>query len=147
MIKQLFYLTLFSFSFTLVNFVYPVKNVQGQMELKPNMDNLGDLPNNSEQMFSWRCRNGNKKIAVEVKDVEDWQKILKNQGWSCQEDLTPIAGDKGKFSCTPQADIGILTFVWEQGEGSKQQMQTWFDDLTNNHNMVCYKSRTNEFWD
>jgi hypothetical protein len=97
-------------------------------------------------MISWRCVNGNQVISVEVKDVENWQNMLNNQSWSCQEDLSVIPGESGKISCTPQEGIGILTISWLQGEGAKEQMQTWFDYLSTKQKMVCYKTRTNKFW-
>ena len=150
MIKSLFQLTLISLSFAFLNFSDLVKDAKAQTEIKPNLvadiTNLGDLPNDPQQMLSWKCVNGNKAIAVEVKDVDNWQKMLDSQSWSCQEDLSVIPGESGKFSCTPQEDIGILTVVWLQGEGGNEQMQTWFDSLSKNQKMVCYKTRTNKFW-
>ena len=72
--------------------------------------------------------------------------MLKNEGWQCQENLSAIPGDKGKFSCTPKQDIGILTIVWLEGKGGKEQMQACLKELTKNQDMVCYTSRTNQFW-
>lgn len=164
--KKLIKFTAFSLSLAFLNCSYLVQNAQGQIQIKPNVEintptvddlgipnspeddsgNIDDLPNNPQQMFSWRCSKDNKTIAVEVKDVDNWQKLLDTQNWSCKEDLSIIPGNKGKFSCTPSADVGILTVVWLQGEGGKEQMQTWFDDLNKDQNMVCYQTRTNKFW-
>ena len=164
--NKLFKITVFSLGLTFLHCSYLVEDAKGQVEVKPNVEintptlndleipntqevedsNLGELPNDPQQMFSWRCNQGNNSIAVEVKDVDNWQKILDVTSWSCQKNLSAILGDKGKFSCTPQEDIGILTVFWLQGEEGKEQMQTWFDNLNENHNMVCYKTRTNRFW-
>lgn len=73
--------------------------------------------------------------------------MLALENWSCQQDISVIPSESGKFSCTPQEDIGIITVYWLKGEGAKKQMLTWFDDLSNNQNMVCYQSRSDEFWD
>ncbi len=148
--NRLFQVTFISLSFAFLNFSYSVKNAKAQIEIKPNIEintpNIDDLSNDPQQMFSWRCFQGNKAIAVEVKDVDNWQKMLDGQSWSCKQDLSVIPGESGKFSCTPPEDIGILTVYWLQGEDAKEQMQTWFDYLSNNQNMVCYKTRSNKFW-
>ena len=146
--KQLFQITLISLSLTALNFSGSVKNIQAQTEIKLhaeiNNSNVDDLPNDPQQMLSWRCFKGNKAIAVEVKDVNNWQKMLDNQDWSCKKDLSVIPGESGKISCTPRDDIGILTVYWLQGEGSKEQMQTWLDYWSKD--MACYKAQTNKFW-
>lgn len=169
--KKIFTITSISLSLALVNCSFLIRDTKAQIEVKPNVEiktptlndlgipnsqegdtetegdsnNIQNLPNNSQQMFSWRCTQGNQTIAVEVKDVDNWQKALKTDAWDCQEDVSMIPGNKGKFSCTPKEDIGILTVVWLQGDKGKQQMQTWFDNL-NKNNMVCYQSKTNKFW-
>jgi hypothetical protein len=149
--ERLLQVTFLTLSFAFFNCSYSSKNAQAQIEIKPNIDvnipGLDDLPNNRQQMFLWRCSNEDKEIAVEEKDVDNWQKMLALESWSCQQDLSVIPSESGKFSCTPQEDIGIITVYWLKGEGAKKQMLTWFDELSNNQNMVCYQSRSDEFWD
>jgi hypothetical protein len=99
--------------------------------------NLEDLPNNSQQQRSWECSQGKNAIEVEAKDVSIWKEMIEQGGWECQEQLTAISEGDLKFSCDPSEPIGLLTVVWLSGEGGKQQMQTWIDELNNRQGMVC----------
>ena len=149
--KQLFQVSLIYLSLVVFSISYSVKNAQAQTEITSNIEisntNIDDLPNDPQQMFSWQCVNDNKEIAIEVKDVDNWQQMLENQNWSCQENLSILPTESGKISCTPPEGIGILSISWLQGEGAKEQMQTWFNYLSNSENMTCYQAQTNNVGD
>ncbi len=53
------------------------------MKIKPNVEinsaSIDHLPNDPQQMISWRCNQVDKAIAVEIKDVDNWQKMLDSQ--------------------------------------------------------------------
>lgn len=134
-----------TYTFSISAQVQQVTPLESQGEV--NNTNIDDLPDNTQQMTIWQCVKDNNKIAIEVKDVDVWQSMLQKEGWQCQQNLPLITIDKGKFSCTPQENIGILTIFWLEGDNGKNQMKAWFQDLTVNQGLVCYISRTNQFWD
>ena len=44
-----------------------------QAEVEIDGTNIDDLPNDPQQITTWRCTQRDKKIVVEVKDVDIWQ--------------------------------------------------------------------------
>ena len=145
----LFKLLIFSLTLTYVTYIpaHLTAQTPNQPEVEMDGTNVDNLPNDPQQMTTWRCNQEDKEIVVEVKDVDIWQKMLKNEGWQCQETLSVIPSGQEKFSCTPSKDIGILTIFWVKGQGEKEQMKAWLDELRKNPGMVCYISSSNQFWE
>ena len=113
----------------------------------PSGTNIDDLPDDSQQEKTWRCTQTDKAIAVEVKDVQGWKEIIEEEGWQCAQELSVIPDSDRKFTCEPAEIIGILTVIWLQGKGGKQQMQTWMNKLAQSKGMVCQASQTTEYWE
>lgn len=145
---QLLKLLTFSLIFSHITYIPAHLNAQtsNQAEVEVDGTNIDNLPNDPQQMTIWRCNQGAKEIVVEVKDVAIWQKILDNEGWQCQETLSVIPSGQEKFSCTPPEIVGILTIFWVKGQGGKEQMQAWLNELSKNQNMVCYINPNHQFW-
>ncbi len=147
--KRLPLLKLLTFGLILTSANYIPGHLAAQIPKQPEMEmdgtNIDNLPNDPQQMTTWLCNQDTKEIVVEVKDVAIWPKMLENEGWQCQETLSAIPVNSEKFYCTPTKDIGILTVFWVKGEGGKEQMQAWLDELRKNQGMVCYINH-NQFW-
>jgi hypothetical protein len=148
--KHLTLLKLLSFSLIVSHLTYIPAHVTAQMTNQPKLEmdanNIDNLPNDLQQMTTWRCNQGNQEIVVEVKDVDIWSKIVEKQGWQCQETLSVIPSGEEKFSCTPSEVIGILSIFWVKGQGGKQQMQAWLNELQEIPGMVCYINPNHKFW-
>ncbi len=113
----------------------------------PSETNIDDLSDDPQQMRTWRCRQADKAIQIEAKDTSIWQGIIATQGWQCLEQISVIPDDVPKFSCESNGDvINIVTAIWLEGKGSKQQMQTWMNALKSK-NMTCTVNSTNPYWD
>ncbi len=109
-------------------------------------NNIDNLPNDPQQLTTWRCTQEDQAIAVEAKDIKGWQEMIEKEGWQCQEELSIIPSGDRQFSCEPEETIGILTVVWLKGTEGKEQMTTWMNKLENQQGMTCTKDETNPFW-
>lgn len=109
---------------------------------------VDDLPNNTDQMKTWSCSQGNQEILVEVKMVKNWQEIMEmetNQ-WQCQEQLVKIPDNAVQFSCeSDENTINLITVTWIKGNEGKSPMKNWINTLEN-QSMTCTFDRTNPFW-
>ncbi|PSF35043.1 hypothetical protein C7H19_18040 [Aphanothece hegewaldii CCALA 016] len=115
----------------------------------PSGTNIDELPDDPQQMKTWRCRQGDRAIVIEAKDVSisTWQGIIETQGWQCVEELSTISDDERTFSCeSNNGVINIVTAIWLEGKGGKQQMQTWMNELQSK-NMTCTADFTNQYWE
>jgi hypothetical protein len=109
-------------------------------------NNLGDLPNDRQQMKSWKCERADKAIEVEAKNVAIWKETIEEEGWKCQEKVSDTTSKTLQFSCEPNDTIGILTVVWLQGEDANEQMETWIKKLGDRQGISCQMAQT-EPWD
>ncbi|BAQ60646.1 hypothetical protein GM3708_1052 [Geminocystis sp. NIES-3708] len=109
---------------------------------------VDDLPNNTEQMKTWSCSQGNQEILVEVKMVTNWQQIMEmetNQ-WQCQEQLINISDNAVQFSCESNENtINLITVTWIKGNEGKSSMKNWINTFEN-QSMACTIDQTNPFW-
>jgi hypothetical protein len=125
-------------------------NSQAQLPLPivqaDNSSNVDDLPDNSQQMRTWQCTQGNQEVAVEAKDVSFWKEVIEGTQWQCSEADIDIPDGNITFSCEPDDIIGILTVVWLRGEGARTQMLTWLNDLNTNYDLICTKGKTSADW-
>jgi hypothetical protein len=133
----------------LISFIPQQIQAQTPPAPSPQMDgsNIDELPDNPQQMRTWRCTQLDKSILVEAKDVPIWKEMIEGEGWQCMEDLSAISSDERKLSCDPSEVIGILTIIWLEGKGGKQQMQDWNDQLDQQQGMVCTMDSTSPYWD
>jgi len=107
--------------------------------------NPGELPNNSQQMKSWQCVQGDSMIAVQAKDVNFWQPVIEGEGWKCLEGSVDIAGNDRQFSCEPDETIGILTVTWLKGKAGKQQMESWVEKIEKDQNLSCTVNESSQY--
>ena len=109
---------------------------------------LDDIDDQPTQLVTWVCRQGTKKIAVEVKEIKQWQASLNpDSTWQCQQNIPTIPDKTASFSCEPNAEIGLLAVYWLEGDDGSAQMQQWLNELTNKRSMVCTRVKTNPFWE
>ena len=97
----------------------------------------------------WTCSQGDKQIKVDAKDYSGWQETIEGSGWQCSEpeQIPSDVSGEIKFSCEPQdGTLGILVVTWLQGEGGKEQMQAWMEELGSKPAQVCRTSKV-EPWD
>lgn len=110
--------------------------------------NLDDITDQSDQVVTWVCKQGNNSVAVEVKEWDDWQEIVDaNKQWECNQDIPVIPSDEPTFSCETSTTMGLISVFWLEGEGGQEQMGEWMNSLANNRNLVCTHGQTNPFWD
>lgn len=133
----------------LLSSVTPVIHGQTPPDFAPEMNgtNVDELPDDPQQMRTWRCTQEDKAIVVEAKDVPIWKEMVEGERWQCMEELSVIPPNDRKISCEPSEIIGILTIFWLEGKGGKQQMQEWMDRLTEEQGMVCTLEKTTLDWD
>ena len=136
-------------SLSFLSFVPPEIQAQIPPEPAPEIDgtNIDALPDNPQQMRTWRCTESDQAIVVEAKDVPIWKEMIEGDGWRCIQELSVIPANDRKFSCDPSEVIGILTVFWLEGKGGKQQMQDWMEQLNKQQGMVCTMGTTNPYWD
>ncbi|MEB3160727.1 MAG: hypothetical protein VKL20_04630 [Synechocystis sp.] len=111
---------------------------------------LDDITDQPTQLITWVCQNGDKAIAVEAKEMDNWQSLLNkdsNASWQCAENIPTIPDNSPSFSCESSTTMGLMTVFWLAGEEGKAQMKTWMNDLANNQNLVCTRSQSNPFWE
>ena len=114
--------------------------------LDTNAPNIDEVPDDPQQLRTWRCNHGNRAIAVEAKDVA-WRSAIETDGWQCLEELSYIPANKPQFSCEPdESTLGLLTVTWLTGKDGKAQMQAWMDDFSASTNQICTVDTTNPFW-
>lgn len=112
---------------------------------EPGLDDITDQPS---QLETWVCRNGANLIAVEAKDMTNWQAVMsQDQPWQCAQNIPTVPDDSPSFSCEPSEKMGLLTVFWLAGTNGKTQMKTWMNDLANSQNLVCTRSQSNAFWE
>jgi hypothetical protein len=110
------------------------------------MNNPDDLPNDPAQMKTWYCSEGNQGVLVEVKLVNNWQKIIAQDSWQCMEKLVNIPANAPQFTCeSDENQINFLTVIWLEGNQAKTQMKSWIDAFQQ-QNMICTVDQTNPFW-
>lgn len=113
--------------------------------MEKDVDDITDQP---DQLVTWVCKNGDKTVAVEVKELEDWQgAINQDQTWECEQNLPSIEPGDSTFSCETTATMGLITVFWLEGEGGKAEMTSWMNNLANDRNMVCTHGQSNPFWE
>jgi hypothetical protein len=116
-------------------------------EAESDNGSLDDLPDDPNQMNIWTCLQENKKIEVEAQDESIWKEIIEKSGWECSQQIPNQAGGDIQFSCEPEeGTLGILTFTWLEGEGGKEQMQVWMEELADRPDMNCQMG-TVQPWD
>ncbi|MEB3175037.1 MAG: hypothetical protein VKN60_07625 [Cyanobacteriota bacterium] len=116
----------------------------GDVLSQPGLD---DVDNDPSQVLTWVCRQQDKLIAVESKDIKNWQAVADAQGaWQCQQNIPQIPDQSLSFSCEPAEKIGLLSVYWLQGAGGKAQMTAWMTALANQRGMVCTADKTNPYW-
>jgi hypothetical protein len=109
---------------------------------------LDDITDQATQLMTWVCRKGEMAIAVEAKEMDNWQSLIsKNSPWQCAQDIPTIPDNSPSFSCESSTTMGLITVFWLAGEDGKTQMKTWMNDLANNQNLVCTRSQSNPFWE
>ena len=111
-----------------------------------SLDDLSDDPN---LMTVWACLQGDKKIKVDVQNYNGWQETIEREGWKCSqpEQIPTQASDAIQFSFEPQeGTIGILSFTWLEGEGGKEQMQAWKEEIESKPGQGCQMEQV-EPWD
>lgn len=112
---------------------------------EPGLDDITDQPT---QLETWVCKSGNNLIAVETKEMDDWQSLInKDETWQCDQNIPTMPDNSPSFSCESSSTMGLLSVYWLQGSGGKAQMKTWMNDLANIQNLVCTRSQTNPFWE
>jgi hypothetical protein len=127
--------------------VSPQDNVPPAQDVlsEPGLDDITDQPT---QLMTWVCQNGEKAIAVEVKEMDDWQRLTnKDSTWQCGQNIPTIPDDSPSFSCESSTTMGLMTVFWLAGEDGNAQMKTWMNDLANDQNLVCTRSQSNAFWE
>ena len=93
------------------------------------------------------CLQENKKIEVEAKDESIWKEIIENSGWKCSQQVSSQASGDIQFMCQSDAgNLALLTFTWLEGEGAKEQMQAWMEELAARPDMNCQPG-TVQPWD
>jgi hypothetical protein len=113
---------------------------------KGNNPNIDDVPSDPTQLRTWRCSQGDRAVVVEAKDLR-WKPTIETNGWSCLEELSPIATNRQQFSCEPDESLlGIITVTWLQGKEAKKQMRAWLNEFSANPTLVCTVDKTNPFW-
>ena len=124
-----------------LNSVPSVKEVLSEFGL----DNIIDQPT---QLITSVCKNGDNVIAIEAKEMDNWQGLInKDSTWECRQEIPTIPDNSPSFSCEPSTGLGLLTVFWLEGEGGPAQMKTWMNDLANDQNLVCTRSQSNPFWE
>ncbi|MFM1843488.1 MAG: hypothetical protein RLZZ490_2231 [Cyanobacteriota bacterium] len=109
---------------------------------------LDDITDQPTQLMTWVCQNGEKAIAVETKEMDNWQSLLnKDSSWQCAQNIPTIPDDTPSFSCESSTTMGLITVFWLAGEDGKTQMKAWMNDLANDQNLVCTRSQSNPFWE
>lgn len=109
---------------------------------------LDDITDQATQLMTWVCQNGEKAIAVEVKEMDNWQRLInKDSTWQCDQTIPTIPDDSPSFSCESSTTMGLMTVFWLAGEDGNAQMKTWMNDLANDQNLVCTRSQSNAFWE
>lgn len=97
----------------------------------------------------WTCLQGDKEIKVDAKDYSGWQETIERTGWQCSqpEQIPSDVSGEIKFSCEPQdGTLGILVVTWLEGEGGKEQMQAWMEELESKPAQACHMKKV-ELWD
>ncbi|MCT0252478.1 hypothetical protein KQ311_01210 [Synechocystis sp. CS-94] len=111
----------------------------------PDVDDITDQP---DQLITWVCKSGDKTVAVEVKELQNWQETVDpDQTWQCEQNIPVVDPGDSTFSCETNATMGLITVFWLEGEGGKAEMTSWMNNLANNQNMVCTHGQTNPFWE
>lgn len=109
---------------------------------------LDDITDQATQLMTWACKRENNLIAVEAKEIDNWQSLInKDSAWTCGQNISTIPDGSPSFSCESSANMGLLTVFWLTGEDGKTQMKTWMNDLANDQNLVCTRSQSNPFWE
>ncbi len=127
--------------------VAPGDSVPSVQEALSESD-VDDITDQPDQLVTWVCKNGNKTVAVEVKEMEDWQdSVNKDQTWECEQNLPAIEPGDATFSCETNETMGLITVFWLEGKGGKAEMTSWMNNLANDHNMVCTHGQSNPFWE
>lgn len=115
-------------------------------EVRPETD-IDDIVDQATQQLTWICRQNSQEVAVEVKEIDDWQSSLNpDKTWQCEQNLPTIPDDSASFSCEPNARMGLITVFWLKGEGGKVQMKDWMQRFANDQNMVCTRAESNTLW-
>jgi hypothetical protein len=108
--------------------------------------NVDDLPNDPNQMKIWYCNNASQEVLVEVKMIKNWQEVIENNQWQCQEQLVNISDNDPQFSCeSDESSLNLITIIWLKGDEGKTQMKNWISAFEN-QNMACTIDSTNPFW-
>ena len=109
---------------------------------------LDDITDQPTQLVTWVCNSGKNTIAVETKEMDDWQSLInKDETWQCDQNIPTMPDNSPSFSCESSTNMGLLSVYWLNGKGGKAQMKTWMNDLANTQNLVCTRSQTNPFWE
>jgi hypothetical protein len=109
---------------------------------------LDDITNTPSQLTTWVCSNGDRQIAVEIKEISFWNQLTEtNKDWKCAQNIPTIADKKRSFSCEPNDTMGLISVYWLKGKDGKITMSGWAEGLANKYNMVCTRTETNVYWE
>lgn len=119
-----------------------------QLVAESNPSNLDDLPDDPEQMMSWKCSDQDSSILIEAKDDNIWKSIIDPNSWNCQPGLSDTSKGNLKFTCEPTQEgmISLVTITWLTGNDQTRQMGQWLHELADEHNMICSMAKV-ELWD
>lgn len=116
-------------------------------ETESDNESLDNLPDDPNQMRSWACSQGDKKIEVEAQDESVWTETIKGSEWECSQQVSNLGSGALQFTCEPEeGTVGILTVTWLSGSGGQEQMEAWMKELEARPALGCQMGQVQP-WD
>ncbi len=153
--KRLFWLGLLTIVLTPLSpvMIHPVSAQANPADQVPSVrptpkeSGLDDVSNDPSQLITWICKNQDKAIALEAKEITTWNAVINSDGtWQCDQNIPTIPDGSLSFSCESNDSLNLLSVYWLQGNGDKAQMKSWMNDLANARSMVCTTRKSNQYW-